>query len=218
MNSKLMLFVGAAIIVVLGLFYGMRSPSLDSSPKPAALAQPGAVVNTSPATNNVPVDNTPSPWANSGNSSTISGAKESAMNANDARNVGTVDGKNDVRNGLTVPGKKLTAIELQKFQDELLATMQSGNPDSKRLKEILTRLKQTQGNTIGGVNVDVLLNNLEKSQQIQDVAAQLQKESQKPGGPDQRKMQDHMDNLKKLQAQMRTDVMVANPAMQTQAK
>lgn len=212
MNSKLILSVGAAAILASALFYGLRSPTPAVNPTPGAVTTPGAATNAASVAKNTSIDNTPSPWANSGNGVALPGGDKSVTDMTNA------DGKNDARNSNVVPGKKLTPAELQKFQDELLATVQSGNPDAKKLKEILTRLKQTQGNTVGGVNVDVLLNNLEKSQQIQDVATQLQKESQKPGGPDQRKMQDYMDSLKKLQAQMRTDVMVANPAMQMQAK
>lgn len=207
MNSKLMLSVGAVVVVALVLIYGVKSPTSENA-KPVAGTPSDVAASSSSVTNKSAVDNLPAPWANSANGSVVQGDK-SATNAT---------GPIDARSNNVAPGKKLTAAELQKFQDELLATVQSGNPDSKRLKEILTRLKQTQGNTVGGVNVDVLLNNLEKSQQIQDVAAQLQKESQKPGGPDQRKMQEYMDSLKKLQAQMRTDVMVASPAMTVQAK
>lgn len=208
MNSKLMLSAGAVVIVVLALAYGMRTSTSDNV-KPVTGTPAGVAASAPPAANNAPADNMPAPWANGSNSSALQSGEKSSAN---------VTGLSDGHNNTKAPGKKLTAAELQKFQDELLGTVQSGNPDPKRLKEILTRLKQTQGNTVGGVNVDVLLNNLEKSQQIQDVAAQLQKESQKPGGPDQKKMQDYMDSLKKLQAQMRTDVMVASPAMPMQAK
>ncbi|MBR7800852.1 hypothetical protein [Undibacterium fentianense] len=204
MNSKWML-TGGVIAVAAGVAYFATRPDTN---KDASRVQPASasVTGTSPTSAVKPKVEEAPPWANS----SAGGMRDQSVSNTTA--LPTPE--------MGVPkanAKSMNPAELQKMQSELLTAVQSGNPDPKRLKEILLHLKQTQGNNVGGVNVDVLIGNLDASQQLQTIAAEVQKEAQKPGGPDQRKMQELTDKMKRVQGQMRTDVMIASPTSPVQA-
>ncbi len=202
MNQKWAYYLLFAAIVATAAFFLVKTDKDIAGPtlKTAGptLASPSAVADL-----NAPLaTDVPPPWANSGST---------AAHKNTAGDSTPTSGSHQTTSATGVTGASRTKpnlAELEKMQVELLAAVQSGKPDVKKLSEVLHRLKQTQGANVGGVNIDALINNLEKSQQLQDLSMEMQKETQKVGGPDQKKMQDNIERLKKLQAQMRTDVAV----------
>lgn len=211
MNQKWLYYlVFGAIAAAVGFFMAKMD---NNAPAPAQKNAGVTPVTPSGAPSvAVPAEaDVPPPWANSksaqaevrvdGQPRSPSGVSEQPAIAGAPRS-GAAQSKSDL-------------ADINKMQTELLAIVQSGNPDTKKLAEVLHRLKQTQGANVGGVNVDVLINNLEKSQQLQDLSVEMQKEAQKAGGPDQKKMQENVERLKKIQAQMRTDVMVPNAGAAT---
>ena len=104
--------------------------------------------------------------------------------------------------------------ELEKMQQELADSMRGGQqPDPKRVEALLNQLKQKHGSTVAGVNLDVVISNLQVAQEIQVLALDMQRESVKPGGGDIKKMQGYVGQLTKLQSRLRTDVSVS-PAPQ----
>lgn len=206
MNQKWLYYlVFGAIAVAAGFFIAKMDSNEPAPAKKNAGVTPAAAPGAQSAGATAEAD-VPPPWANS---------KSAQM---DVRVDGQPRSSSGVSEQQALAGaprseaaqSKSDLADINKMQDELLAIVQSGNPDTKKLAEVLHRLKQTQGANVGGVNVDVLINNLEKSQQLQDLSVEMQKEAQKPGGPDQKKMQENVERLKKIQAQMRTDVMVPN--------
>jgi uncharacterized membrane protein len=170
-----------------------------------APAKPGAVKPAAPvaapakaASQASTADNAPPPWANSS-----AGMSAASSNANAAGG-----GTPAPATSLGKKGSQLSKTELDGIQTELLAAMQTQKPDTKRMIEILNRLKQSPDTKVSGINIDVLINNMEKSQQMQDLAAEIQKESTKPGGVDTKRLQEQVERLKKLQSQVRTDVLL----------
>jgi hypothetical protein len=102
---------------------------------------------------------------------------------------------------------RLDAKEMERMQQEISALQSSGKPpDPKRVEEMLTTLRQTHGPIAGGINLDIVINNLQVSQKMQTLALDMQAESNKPGGGSTAKMQGYMEQLNKLQSQMRTDI------------
>jgi hypothetical protein len=67
-------------------------------------------------------------------------------------------------------------------------------------------LKQKHGAMVGGVNLDLVMNNLQVSQDIQALALEMQRESAKSGGGNSKKMQAYLSQLQTLQSQLRLDI------------
>lgn len=99
--------------------------------------------------------------------------------------------------------------ELEEMQKDLTASMRGGQaPDPKKVEAMLNQLKQKHGSTVAGVNLDVVIKNLQVAQELQVLALEIQRESAKPGGGDKQKMQAYIAQLTKLQSQLRTDITV----------
>lgn len=214
MNKKWLFYaLFAGVAVALGFFFAKFDITVTAvAPKTTV-----ATSVTSSATASVrstPETEAPPPWANSGNQAANVNAGAGTLPRMDA-NQGVGSGEAPMS---ATSNSKQKLAELGKTQAELTAFVQSGNADPKKLLDILQKLKQTQGPSVGGVNIDALINNLEKTQQLQELSVEMQRESQKVGGPDQKKMQENIERLKKLQAQMRTDVTVTNARAATPAK
>ena len=214
-KSTIILSVSFALIFGLGIYLGQfffgASPtaSVASSNLPNSPIAANAPIAATPSSG----DMTPPPWANGGQIGTGNAAANAANAANGTANTGV---RTPAQRQLDVAAREKELQDMQQFQRELQQATVNGKPDPKKMIEVFERLKQTRGSVVGGVNVDVMINNLDKAQQMQDLAAEIQKEANKGGAQDPKKMQDYMDRLRKLQGQLRTDVMVA-PASTPQA-
>ena len=214
-KSTIILSVSFALIFGLGIYLGQvflgASPtaSVASSNLPNSPIAANAPIAATPSSG----DMTPPPWANGAQSGTGNAAANAANAANGTANTGV---RTPAQRQLEVAAREKELQDMQQFQRELQQATVNGKPDPKKMIEVFERLKQTRGSVVGGVNVDVMINNLDKAQQMQDLAAEIQKEANKGGAQDPKKMQDYMDRLRKLQGQLRTDVMVA-PASTPQA-
>ncbi len=214
MNKKWVFYaLFGGVAVALGFFLAKLDVGTSASaPKASAVAP--VTSPAAPQARPTQEAEAPPPWVNSGSQAVALGS--------DANSLPGMEAKQQIAAGevpVSAAGKsKEKLAELGKAQAELTAFVQAGNADPKKLLDILQKLKQTQGPVVGGVNLDALINNLEKTQQLQDLSIEMQKEAQKAGGPDQKKMQDNIERLKKLQAQMRTDVTVPSARAATPAK
>lgn len=116
-------------------------------------------------------------------------------------------------------GAAVTALErqraLEKMQVDLASAARDVNhTDPKKVIALLTEMKKTYGSTVAGVNLDAMLNNVEKAQAMKIVAENIQLEAKKPGGPNRAALLAEMEQLKQLQAQMRTDISVPQTSHQ----
>jgi hypothetical protein len=209
-KSTFIISVAFAVIFALGIYLGQvffgsgqtspHNSSTTSTSNPIAELPNAAKPNAG--------DMTPPPWATSSANGSVNGAVTGTNNG--VPNGSSVTGvRTPAQRQLDVAAREKELQDMQQFQLELQQATVNGKPDPKKMIEVFERLKQTRGPVVGGVNVDVMINNLEKAQQMQDLAAEIQKEANKGGTQDPKKMQDYMDRLRKLQSQLRTDVMVA---------
>jgi hypothetical protein len=206
-KPTIILIASFALIFALGiylgqLFFGSAQPTMVSN-NTVSNVPTVAVPNMSKPESR---DMTPPPWATSAGNGTPNAAANGIANG--------VNGSNSVirtpaQRQLDIAAREKDVQDMQQFQRELQQATVNGKPDPKKMIEAFERLKQARGSIVGGMNVDVMINNLQKAQQMQDLAAEIQKEANKGGAQDPKKMQDYMDRLHKLQAQLRTDVMAA---------
>lgn len=213
-KSTIILSVAFAMIFALGIYLGQvffgsgqttpLTSSTTSTSNPSAALPNAAKPNAG--------DMTPPPWATSSTNGSVNGSVNGSAalgNGAAANGTGVAGVRTPAQRQMEVAAREKELQDMQQFQRELQQATVNGKPDPKKMIEVFERLKQTRGSVIGGVNVDVMINNLEKAQQMQDLAAEIQKEANKGGTQDPKKMQDYMDRLRKLQSQLRTDVMVA---------
>jgi hypothetical protein len=216
-KSTIILSVSFVFIFALGIYLGQvffgsgqTAPVISSN---ASSSNPTAALPNVTKPN--AIDSAPPPWATSSTNGAANGTSNGAGNGMAS---GTLPSgvRTPAQRQLDVAAREKELQDMQQFQRELQQATVNGKPDPKKMIEVFERLKQNRGSVIGGVNVDVMINNLEKAQQMQDLSAEIQKEANKGGAQDPKKMQDYMDRLRKLQGQLRTDVMVA-PASMPQA-
>jgi hypothetical protein len=189
------------VIVGAGIFFMKKNDSSTIS-KPA-LVEGGlnSITSSKPIENNS-ADNSPPPWMGSGSgmspNKNINGSTSSELSTP------SLGAANPKLSGVEASQRRL--VELEKIQAELNASLQNGQPDLKKLSATLNKMKQTQGDNVGGVNINALINNLEKAQQIQELALEMQKESAKTGNFDQKKLDSNMKKMLQLQSEMRVDI------------
>ncbi|HEV2612293.1 MAG TPA: hypothetical protein VGU61_18670 [Noviherbaspirillum sp.] len=126
---------------------------------------------------------------------------------------------NSQASGATVPAggqeKQKRLAELQALQADILRQTQQGRqPDAKQVDATLAKLQEIEGAPIvAGVNIPAVRSNLDKAQQLQQLAQEMEREARKPGGPDMNKLKAQMAQLQQLQGQLRNDVSVNQPGM-----
>jgi len=203
LNKRLMaVAVLALILLAVAAIFGSRDPSPEPALRAATPIAPSTATGPMPGANLPPParpgDSAPAPWA-------ANSAKPPALPV-------TVNPPTGVPTPLDMatPAQRQHALkELEQIRNELAASMRDGKqPDPKKVVEALTRLKRTYGSQVAGVNLDAVINNVEKAQEIQALALKMQSETSKPGGPDQKALMGYVEQLKKLQAQLRTDISV----------
>lgn len=111
--------------------------------------------------------------------------------------------------------KQKRLAELQSLQADILRQTQQGRqPDAKQVDATLAKLQEIEGAPIvAGVNIPAVRSNLDKAQQLQQLAQEMEREAKKPGGPDMNKLKAQMAQLQQLQGQLRNDVSVNQPGM-----
>jgi cell fate (sporulation/competence/biofilm development) regulator YlbF (YheA/YmcA/DUF963 family) len=198
----ILVMVGAGIF-----FLNKNDSSSDIKPTIVDTGSTGNTSTKSKDSNSIDsIDNTPPPWM--GSTAVTQGNKNSDGNSsNELSNSGS--GINSQKITSAEESKKKLE-ELNKIQAEITANMQNGQPDINKLKATLYKMKQTQGDVVGGVNIGILINNLEKAQQIQELALEMQNNTGKVGSFDQKKQEINLKKMQQLQAEMRTDF-VASP-------
>lgn len=205
--NKRILSLSLLLIVLIGaVVYWMSKDTSKSSIKSAVVDMNlnNSALTKKQADNNS-LDNSPPPWLGStANSPTIKSVDGNA--SNDILNVPNGTQRQQLT-GIEQSKKRLA--DLEKLQAEVNASVQNGQPDLKKLSATLYKMKETQGSTVGGVNLNALITNLEKAQQIQELAFEMQKESGKAGNSDQKKLDANMKKMQQLQSEMRTDIMVS---------
>lgn len=205
--NKRILSLSLLLIVLIGaVVYWMSMDTSKSSIKSAVVDMNlnNSALTKKQADNNS-LDNSPPPWLGStANSPTIKSVDGNA--SNDILNVPNGTQRQQLT-GIEQSKKRLA--DLEKLQAEVNASVQNGQPDLKKLSATLYKMKETQGSTVGGVNLNALITNLEKAQQIQELAFEMQKESGKGGNSDQKKLDANMKKMQQLQSEMRTDIMVS---------
>lgn len=184
MNKKTMLSVALVLLLLMaGMWWLWREPAAQPAlPNPGASAAPTAS-RQAPALNPSPADTAP-PWANANSAAPIA-----------------------------PPGVPGSAIErqraLEKMQLVIANVARDGNhADPRKVIDMLTQMKALYGPALSGVNLDAMLNNVEKAQAMQTLAENMQLEAKKPGGPDRATLLAEMAQLKTLQGQLRTDISV----------
>ena len=199
MNKRSMaVFALILLLLVVAVFIGSRGSSgTASTPVAPGSTAPSAAAPVMPGVGGPrPGDTAPPPWA-TGSGQAPSVAPGAA-----------------ILSGQPSPADKAAAAKresrgVEQMQLEIAEMLRDGKqPDPKRVAELLTSLKQKHGAIVAGVNLDVVLNNLQVAQEIQTLALEIQRESGKPGGGDSKKMQAYAAQLTKLQAQMRMDITV----------
>lgn len=202
MNKRLYgVSVLAVVLLAVVAIFVSRSPPPESAPHTAAPIAPSTATEPAPGANLPPSartgDTEPAPWiANSAKPPALPGT------ANPPPGAPALPGM------ATSAQRQHAQKELEQIRNELAASVRDGKPDPKKVVEALTRLKQTYGSQVAGVNLDAVINNVEKAQEIQALALKMQSETSKPGGPDQKAVQGYVEQLQKLQAQLRTDISV----------
>ncbi|WP_334189536.1 hypothetical protein [Noviherbaspirillum sp.] len=177
---------------------GVSAPVPAQGGAPAGTGTAGTGANTFPgsqpsapqtATNgSMPAANTPAPWMNH---SQASGAAAPA--------------------GEQAKEKRLA--ELHALQADILRQTQQGKqPDAKQVDATLAKLQEIEGApVVAGVNIPAVRSNLDKAQQMQQLAQDMEREAKKPGGPDMNKLRAQMAQMQQLQGQLRNDVSVNQP-------
>ena len=199
MKKRSMVLVALVLILlVAAVLFSRRAPSSSETPATATVpGAPAAGTPSAPATG-LPgqAAGTPPPWAAGGGG------------------VPTLPQAGSPINGLPSPAGSAAGVPydrkaLEKMQQELAASMRAGQqPDPKQVEALLNELKQKHGPTVAGVNLDVVIKNLQIAQQMQALAFEIQRETVKPGGGDSKRMQGYMQQLTKLQSQLGGDITV----------
>lgn len=194
MNKKLMaVAVSALVLLSAAVLFGSRDPAPEPAPRAAAAKAPAPAARPAAGLPQPRNDNAPSPWAAHAPVATLPGAATP-------------------RDSAALPSPQLAQRdlkELEKIKMELSDAMRDGKQaDPKKVVEALVKLKQMNGSAVSGVNLDAVINNVEKAQEMQALALEMQRESNKPGGPDRKALLAYVEQLKKLQAQVRTDFSV----------
>jgi hypothetical protein len=198
------------VLVVLGLMTAVWFLARYTGPSPET--QNTAVYKNSlppsmpSAKPNVPAsaaDTQNAPWFKQGDSAALPGMV--------GKSTGVLTPKNAAEE------QRLRSLQdLEKMKHDIAEAIKDPkHPDVKKIAGVLTELKQKYGNTIGGVDFDAVLTNLEKSQEIQVVVQQMQTEVAKQNSADPKKLAAYGDQLKKLQAQLQTNVMATQNASNT---
>jgi cytochrome c556 len=197
-SKQQLMILGVALVLVLlaiAAWLGFREPAAPGGARLAIVAPGNPAASANPAAAARQGD-TPPPWA---------GASPVAPGIATAPPAG-INTKEQQR--------QLQMRELEKIQTELTQAQREGYPlDPRQVDAALAKIQQVTGsNMIAGVNVDALRTVLQKSQEMKVVAAEMEIEAKKQGGPDIQKIHAYVDQLQKLQSQMtRTEVV---PAMQ----
>ncbi len=199
----------ALVPLVLAVWFSSREPKPDAAQSPARSfvgAQSGAgAAASAPARF---TDTAPPPWAANraaapalpGTANPLAGASVPLDKAP------SKDGERDLK-------------ELERMQSELATSVRDGKqPDHKKVADLLNKVKQMRGPVVGGVNLDAVLNNLEKAGEMQTLALEMQRESAKPGGPDRKALLANVEKLKKLQSEIRNDISVPQAPVAGAAK
>lgn len=205
--NKRILSLSLLLIVLIGaVVYWMSKDTSKSSIKSAVVDMN---LNNSSLTkkqaDNNSLDNSPPPWLGS----TANGPTIKSVDGNVSNDILNVPNGTQRQQLTGIEQSKKRLADLEKLQAEVNASVQNGQPDLKKLSATLYKMKETQGSTVGGVNLNALITNLEKAQQIQELAFEMQKESGKAGNSDQKKLDANMKKMQQLQSEMRTDIMVS---------
>jgi hypothetical protein len=174
-----------AVALLLAVFWlGMRSGQKyaeQASPTGQMPSAGGGAMSPMPALNGAPSlpFNQPPPWAaaNSG---------QSPMQ----------DGKANQR--------QIKLAELSAMRMALMKSMQeTGHVDPKQVDALLVKIESVTGTTtFNGINLEALRNTLAKSQEMQTIANEMNREASKPGGADPKKIKAYSDQLLVLQKQV----------------
>ena len=138
MHKKLMAVVVLALALLsFAVLFGGRDPA---SPTAAAIAPSPVARPASKLPQSQPQpDAAPSPWAARGQVAAVPGAAASSA-------------------GAALPLRQRDLQELEKIKMELSDSMRDGKPDPKKVVEVLTKLKQMNGPSVAGVNLDAVIN------------------------------------------------------------
>lgn len=204
MNKRIVSLTLLILVMVgVGIFFFKKNDS-SSDIKPSIVDFGSNGNNQTKSKEGNSNDNSPPPWMGSGSVSQAN-KNSDGNSSNEVSNSG--NGFNAQKpTGADESKKKLE--ELNKIQAEITANMQNGQPDIKKLTATLYKMKQTQGDVVGGVNIGILITNLEKAQQIQELALEMQNNTGKVGSFDQKKQELNLKKMQQLQAEMRTDFVV----------
>lgn len=103
--------------------------------------------------------------------------------------------------------------ELQAMQAELLRQTQQGRePDPKLVDATLAKAQEVEGSSVvSGINIPAVRQNLAKAQQLRELAQAMEKEANRPGGPDMTRLKAQLAQLQNLQSHLRRDVSVSEP-------
>ena len=194
LNKRTMALVALVLVLLaVAIMFGRRGPATaPAAMNPAApsVANPSVPGGASSR----PGDGVPPPWAAGGVQPPSVALPGQALGGPPVSAASAAAAQRDLQ-------------ELQRMQQELAESMRGGQqPDPKRVEALLNQLKQKHGSTVAGVNLDVVISNLQVAQEIQVLALDIQRESAKPGGGDFKKMQGYVAQLTKLQSRLRTDV------------
>ncbi len=176
---------------------GVSAPAPHQAGTPAtgsAVTGGGALPGTWPsapqagASRSAPSADTPAPW----------------MNGSQASGAAAPAGEQ---------AKQKRMAELQALQADILRKTQQGQqPDAKQVDATLAKLQEIEGAPIvAGVNIPAVRSNLDKAQQMQQLAQDMEREAKKPGGPDMNRLRAQMAQLQQLQGQLRNDISVNQP-------
>lgn len=196
-KKSTVLVVLLALAVLMGTFwYGNRLGERSSVPDTAEKQVPGIGKNIPqplPAATPLQFNQTLPPWATS-----------------PAAGPNTVPG---MQSSATQIKRQKQMVELKEMQMALMKSIQENHQaDPRQVLALLDKIKQVNGSSmVGGVNIDVLRNNLIHAEEIQRIALEMKNEATKPGGADPRKMKAYTAQLQNLQQQI-----LAAPAVQYQ--
>jgi hypothetical protein len=188
------------LAILAGTLWSQRMPadsdSAGARPATTAPAIGALPVPTPLSPKSDGVDSLLPPWAAAGSSATTGSALTGGATA-----LSVPTGPSIIQ---PPPGD---AQATEKLAERLAELQQSGaQADPKKIAETLAALKQQHGAMVGGVNLDLVMNNLQVSQDIQALALEMQRESAKSGSVNSKKMQAYLSQLQNLQSQLRLDI------------
>ena len=207
LNKRMMALVALVLVLLaVAIVFGRSGPAAPATAPAAMTPTVPSVANPSVSGGapSRPSEGVPPPWAAGGVQSPSVALPGQALGGPLVSAASAAAAQRDFQ-------------ELEKMQQELADSMRGGQqPDPKRVEALLNQLKQKHGSTVAGVNLDVVISNLQVAQEIQVLALDMQRESAKPGGGDIKKVQVYVEQLTKLQSRLRTDV--SAPQVQPAAK